>query len=101
MIRCSNFMIDSMRNVKAPLLIFGIYFYTVKLTGEGITEIRLVLDSHLVCPYFSNALTLGSLLYILIMSTLKKRQLMPKRYLAPAQSTWRNFALEWEGTLYP
>jgi hypothetical protein len=46
MIRCSNFMIDSMRNVKAPLLIFGIYFYTKKLTGEGITEIRLVLDSH-------------------------------------------------------
>jgi hypothetical protein len=66
-------MIDSMRNVKAPLLIFGIYFYTVKLTGEGITEIGLVLDSHLVCPYFSNALTLGSLLYILIMSTKKKK----------------------------
>jgi hypothetical protein len=93
-------MIDSMRNVKAPLLIFGIYFYTVKLTGEGITEIKLMLDSHLVCPYFSNGLTLGSLLYILIMSTTKKRQLMPKRYLAPAQSTWRNFTLEWEGTLY-
>jgi hypothetical protein len=65
-------MIDSMRNVKDPLLIFGICFYTVKLTGEGITEIRLVLDSHLVCPYFSNALTFGYLLYTLIMPTKKK-----------------------------
>jgi hypothetical protein len=77
-------MIDSMRYVNVPLLIFGIYFSTVKLTGEGISEIRLVLDPHLVWPYFSNALTLGSLLYTLIMPTKKMRQLTPKRSLAPA-----------------
>jgi hypothetical protein len=36
--------------------IFGI---VEKLVGESITEIRLVLNLHLMHPYFDNALTLG------------------------------------------
>jgi hypothetical protein len=43
------------KNIKPLTLIFALIFIHVKPMGEGITEIRLVLSSCLVHPYFGNA----------------------------------------------